>query len=50
MGSGGWGDVAGHGHPHTAVALGTSVLIALGALFVIKHLFGEIRAGAHVEV
>ena len=49
---GGWGDFSGHGHPQTAMTLGIVVLAALGTLVVLRHLFGDIRAGAavHAEV
>ena len=49
---GGWFDFSGHGHPQTAMTLGIVVLVALGTLVVLRHLFGDIRAGAtvHAEV
>ena len=50
MANGGWGDFSGHAHPQAAASLGVLVLVSLGVLVVIKHLFGEVRAGAHVEV
>lgn len=49
---GGWFDLSGHGHPQTALTLGIVVLAALGTLVVLRHLFGDIRAGAsaHAEI
>ena len=49
---GGWFDMSGHTHPHAAITLGVIVLASLGMLSVLRHLFGDIRAGAsaHAEL
>lgn len=49
---GGWGDLSGHTHPQAAIGLAVVALAALATLFVIRRLFGDIRAGAsaHAEV
>ena len=46
----GWFDLSGHQSPHAAVTLGAMVLVSLGALIILKHLFGPIRAGGSAEV